>query len=419
MKRADRWIEWGKDLLIALLALSAALLLSVLLFGSGGRSGLVPRPGLPGSSGGESAPTAATLPAALVVTTGEGRYGVQYDQARADELFTHTGPLLGDALASAGEPQTIREEEWRECLSAPGLYFDFAGEIPLSALGGWLSEAGECALEGSARRLLLRAGEEDQVLLCWQDAGTETFYRCGTALSWSLHLEPIVADSRPNGAFFAYEDETLAALLRPYTLVTEEERSWAEYDVTDPLTSAKVPELLSALSFSDQNHTQVSGGEVYLDGGDRLEVENGGGVTYRAAQGGKYPAGAGAAGAIEAARALAEKTAGALCGEASLYLISARPEEDGFAVSFGYRLNGSAVRLHQEGWCARFLIREGYITDFTLRLRSYAASNRTVVLLPIDLAAATLPEQTRERLELRILYLDGGGDAAAPQWVGE
>ncbi len=416
MKRIERWIEWGKDLLIALLALSAALLLSVLLFGSGRLSGLVPRQEPVSDPGEESAPTAATLPAALVVTTGAGRFGVQYDQARTDALFARMGPLLGDALASAAGPQTIPGGEWQEKLSAPGVYFDFAGEIPLSALGGWLSEAGECSLEGSARRLLLCAGEGDGVLLCWQDAGTGLFYRCGTALSRSLHLEPILGEVRANGAYFAYEDETLSALLRPYTLVTEESAR-SEYDAVNPLSQANVSALLSALSFSDQDHTQVSGGEAYLDGGDRLEVDQTGGVTYRAARGDKYPAGPGAAGAIEAARALAEKTAGAFCGDADLYLISARQEEDGYEVSFGYRLNGSAVRLYQEGWCARFRIREGYITDFTLRLRSYTANGRTAMLLPIDRAAAMLPDLTEERLELRILYLDDGGDTAAPQWV--
>ncbi len=419
MKRAERWIEWGKDLLIVLLALSAALLLSVLLLGSGRLSGLVPRQEPTTGTGGEDAPIAATMPAALVVTNGEGRYGVQYDQARTDELFTRTGPLLGDALASAGEPLTILRGEWQENLSAPGLYFDFGGSVPLSALGGWLSEAGECTLGGSARRLLLCAGEGDQVLLCWQDADTDLFYRSSTALSRSLHLEPILGDTRANGAYFAYEDESLSALLQPYTLVTEEERTRTEYDVTNPLTQANASDLLSALSFSDQNHTQVSGGEAYLDGGDRLEVEEAGGVTYRAARGGKYPAGPGAAGAIEASRALAEKTVGALCGEAALYLISARQTEDGFEVSFGYRLNGSAVRLYQEGWCARFLVREGFITDFTLLIRRYTANGQTAMLLPIDRAAAVLPELTEERLELLILYLDGGGDTAAPQWVAE
>ena len=412
MRNAERWIEWGKDLLIALLALSAALLLSVLLFGSGSLSGLVPRQEPAASTGGEDAPIAATMPAALVVTNGEGRYGVQYDQTRTDELFARMGPLLGDALASAGPSQDISRTEWQRSLSAPGLYFDFGGAVPLSALGAWLSEAGECALAGSARRVLLCAGEEDQVLLCWQDADTGLLYRCGTALSRSLHLEPIIGDCQDNGAYFAYEDETLAAYLQPYTLITEEERTPPEYSAANPLTQANVPALLSALSFSGQNHTQVSGGEAYLDGGDRLEVESSGAVTYRASQGGKYPAGPGAAGAIEAARALAEKAVGPFCGEATLYLISARQEEDGFEVSFGYRLNGSAVQLYQEGWCASFLIREGCITDFTLRLRSYTANGETAMLLPIDRAAALLPELTEERMELLILHLDGGGDAA-------
>ncbi len=419
MKRADRWIEWGKDLLIVLLTASAAWLLSVLMFGGGGLTGLLPWQGQSSPSGGDGTLTAATLPAALVVTGEDGRYGVQYDQTRTDEIFARMGSLLGDALASAGSAQTISERRWQEYLSRPGFYFDFDGEIPLSALGAWLSEAGECALDGSARRLLLCAEGEDGVELCWQDAESGQFCQCGTSLSQSLHLEPIMGDYRANGAYFAYEDKTLSALLQPYTLVTEEERAGTKYAVTNPVSSANTAALLDALSFSDQNHTRVSGGEAYVDGGDRLEIGDGGEVTYHAAQAGKYPAGGGAAGAIEAARALAARTVGAFCGESSVYLISAKQEEDGFAVTFGYRIGGSAVRLDQAGWCARFVVENGNITEFTLRLRSYAATGETAMLLPIDRAAAMLPELSGERLELSILYLDGGGDTVVPQWVAK
>ncbi len=416
MKNAERWIERGKTLLIVLLTLSACWLLAALTWGEHGFAAGPSRQPAPGGGGGVTL-TAATMPASLVITGPEGRYGVQYDQGRVDEFFARLSPLVGDGLASAGTPVPLREEEWRRCLSDTGAYFDFAGEIPLSALCGWFSADGVCPLEGSARRLLLCAGEGDQVLLCWQDAEDGGFYSCPTDLTQSLHLDPVLGDYRPNGAYFAYEDETLAGLVQPYTLVTEEIRDGTVYAAADPLNSDTTAALLSALSFSDQNYTRTSGGAAYVDGGDRLEIEDGGDVVYRASRGDKYPAGAGAGEAIEAARTLVAGTAGALCGDAELYLISAGQTEDGFEVRFGYRLDGSAVRLHGEGWCARFRIRDGYITEFVLRLRSYTATGETALLLPIEQAAAMLPELTPERPELAILYLDGGAAQVSPQWV--
>lgn len=410
-----RWLERGKTLLIVLLTLSAGYLLTVLMAESG-LSGLLPGREPAEGPGNSVTLTAATLPSSIVVTTDGGRYGIQYDQTRVDELFARLGPLLGDALVSAGQPQVISEQDWQVFLSGESICFDFAGDVPLFALGGWLSGAGKCSLKGSARRLLLCAGKGDGVLLCWQDADSGLFSSCATALTRDLHLAPVVGEYPANGAYFAYEDEVLSRSIRPYTLITEEQAG-AEYSVSNPLNSSNTAVLLSALSFNDQNHTRISSGEVYLDDGDRLEVEDDGIVTYRNAQGEKYPVGNSASEAIEAARKLAEGAVGALCGEAGLYLISARQEEDGFLVRFGYRLNGSAVQLHQEGWCAQFLIQDGYVAEFTLRLRSYAATGEEALLLPIDRAAAMLPALTEGRSELSIQYLDQGGDTVSPQWV--
>ncbi len=418
MRNKRRWTELGKDALIVLLTLSAVYLLSMtpLVRDSGVMELLAPResPGA-GTSSGDG--TAAMLPARLAITGAGGRFGIQYDEARLEEQFPPLGALLGDALASAGQPQSMDEQEWRRHLGGRSVYFDFQGDMPLSALEHWLQGVGDQPLEGSARRMMLCAGAGDQVLLCWQDADSGSFFSCSTALTQSLNLDPAVEGITSNGAYFAFEDPALADRLAPYTLITEGEQSGTRYDAGVPLTGEAQALVLSALSFNSQNHAPGSGGEVYLDGGDRLVVGSNGTITYRAAQGEKYPVGIGPAGGVEAARSLAEATLGALCGEARLYLMSARETGGELRIQFGYLLGGGAVHLGSEGWAAEFAVRDGYIIRFTLRFRSYTTNGEQTLLLPIDKAAAMLPDLTDQRRELVIQYLDGGGAELSPDWV--
>ena len=422
MRDKRRVIEWGKNALIALLTLSALLLLSVtpLVQDSGLAAWF--RPGRSSHDASEvSAQPGLVLPARLAVYRDGERYGLQYDDGQMEELFAAFGPLLGEALSGAGEPVPLTEAAWRDCLCRPGAYFDFSGVVPLSALARWLG-GGACPLEGSARRAALCAGEGDQVALCWQDAGDGGFYACATPLSRALHLDPALETVSPNGAYFAFEDAGLTRLLAPFTLITEGKGMGTQYAVTMPLTTATGMEtLLNALSFNSQNHVPGSSGEVYLDGADRLVVQDGSTVTYRAAQGEKYPVesrdGVSAADqAADGARALAERALGSLCGDARLYLLSMEEYGEGWRVRFGYRLGGCAVYLYDEGWAAEFIVQSGYITSFVLRVRSYAADGSGVLLLPIDRAAVLLPDLTEEKRELVIRYRDGGGQTVSPSW---
>lgn len=418
MGNKRRWVELGKDALIVLLTLSAVYLLTLtpLIRDSGVLDLFAPQesPGV-GSSGGGWA--AAVIPTRLAVTGEGGRWGIQYDEAQMEEAFPPLGALLGDALSSAGERQAMPEAAWREKLAGPGIYFDFEGEAPLAALERWLQGEEKRSIAGSARRLLLCAGEGDQVLLCWQEAGGGAFYSCATALTQELHLNPAVEATAFNRAYFAFENQALADRLAPYTLITEEEHSGAGYDVSVPLTGDAAAQVLEVLSFSAQNHAPVSAGEVYLDGADRLVISDGGSVTFRAAQGERYPVGLTLTDGVDGALALAEAALGTRCGEARLYLMSAREEPEGICIRFGYLLEGSAVYLGGEGWAAEFWVQEGYITQFTLRFRSYAANGERTLLLPIDKAAAMLPDLTSRRQELVVRYRDAGGAGLAPGWV--
>ena len=419
MKDKRRLIEWGKNVLIVLLTASAVWLLTMTpLVQDSGLLDLFAPQESPGVGAGGVRQGTAMLPVRLAITGEGGRCGVQYDEARLEELFSPLGALLGDALASAGTPQTLSEGDWQRYLRGTGIYFDFGGGVPLSALERWLQGPGNGALTGSARRVLLCAGTDDQVLLCWQEADGGGFFTCRTGLTQALHLEPAAEGAASNGAYFAFEDQELSQRLAPYTLITEGGEGGTEYTVSAPLAAeGSSAAVLSALSFSSQDHAPVSGGEVYVDGGDRLVVNVNGTVTYRAAQGEKYPAGPALADGVDAARTLAEAALGPMCGEARLYLMSAQEMDGAVRVRFGYLLDGCPVYLGSEGWAAEFWIWDSCVTQFTLRFRSYAASGGETLLLPVDKAAAMLPDLTWERRELVIQYRDGGGTEVVPGWV--
>ena len=425
MERKRRWKERGKTLLILLLSASAVYLLTLtpLVQDSGVLELFVPR----GDSGGAVTSvtlTAAARPSRLAVNGGEGRYGVQYDQAEADELFVYLGPLLGEALATSGQPMSVAEYQWRSALQTRGIYFDFSGSIPLSALGGWLQQKGTCGLSDSARRIVLTEGSGDRVLLWYQSEENGKFYRCDTGLSISLHLLPAIEDVAGNGAYFAFEGEEWEVNLQPYTLITEDMKR-VSYEASVSLTeTGALSQVLEALNYTGRNHASVSGGELYLDGNDRLHVLNNGCVTFDAAQAGKYPVAAAGetvtvAEAIEAARDLAENTIGLLCGDAELYLVSAEPTANGYCVRFGYRLDGSTVWLYDEGWAAEFYTEGGYLTRFTLYFRRYTGEAEQTLLLPMDKAAAVLTVMADEPLELVSQYRDHGESVVEPVWVAQ
>ena len=116
----SRLIEWIKSLLIIALTVSAVWLASMspLYIGSPLEE-RVKEWFAPEEETSEPVRrlAAATRPMAAAVVGSEGRYGVQYNSAKVEDVFENFGPLLGEALTAETQPEPIRESRWKSALT--------------------------------------------------------------------------------------------------------------------------------------------------------------------------------------------------------------------------------------------------------------------------------------------------------------
>lgn len=425
-KRRIRWIEWGKSLLILLLALSLVYLLGrTQLFG---REGAHVRTLLADASGentgavAEQNSTVKITPLRLAVCHDGLRFGVQYDQETVDNACASLSILFAEALSSADAPEEVSERAWRQALCRTGIYMDFYYPAPMSVLTEWLGgDSGALALTGSARRICLAANEDGGVTLYYKDENSGVYRACATTLSRDVHLDAAVEGWSPNGAQFAFELDGMQAL-EPYTLLTATPEP-AVYTAINPLLAdeSRLEELLATLSFHSHSSalSPATGGQV-VEGGDSLRLTENGTVTFHTIGDSKYRfqvPGESVQEALEYVQTLAQATAGAWCGPAELCLAELTADEECTEIVFQYCLNGVPVQLPEGAEAARFTVSGGAVTDFSLCLRSYADTGETSLLLPVVQAAAAMKAINADGMELTLLYEDSGGEQTCAGWV--
>lgn len=444
-RRRRNTVERLKNLLILLLTLSAVVLtVRVLMF-----NGLVdkgPRGWLdhllsllnPGQSVPADAPEAtgqagaAAQPVRIAVCDGVDRFAVQYDPAQADRLFSSVGILLSEALSSAASPHTVPESAWRDALQAPGVWFDFLGELPLEALYAWMGEGGSNpSLTATARQLAVAQDLDGGVSLYYHNESDGLYYACETEVAYTGHMDELVSGHGSNGAFFVFELEADRgyAGLDPYVLLTSATPSPLVYHSANPLSSpdeATVSAIQAAVSFQTQSDAlyEIPGGLRLRVGRETLEIGNDGTVSYHTSEdaASRYPIGTTdgytVSELVETTRRLAADTVGASCGAAQLYLMDITEGADGTTeVCYGYSLSGAAVLLPEDGCAARFTVRNGQIIDYTLRFRRYEETAEHSLLLPERQAAAALEALSPEGRELVVFYTDNGGDTVEADWA--
>lgn len=420
----ERLMELGKDILIVALTCSAIYLAGLTPMMIQLRSWMAP-----------PAPTAqvqprqardSVIPYSVAVRNSLGLYGVSYDQATVERVFSQLSPLLGEALSTASAPESIPPAQWQALLDSQGVYCRFQGEVPLEALADWLGEGS--ALTGGAETVALgREGEE--LWLGWQ-AGEE-FFRARAQLKSPEGMSALLEEFGPNGAAFAYalrESDSTYDTLDPYVLVTATTQRPMTYAAASPdfiADADALGALLEALGFRSGAGSayEAAGERAINENGDRLRINAAGRAVFHAGEEERYPVSctgesATAQEAALAAWELLNRAVEPWKGESVYVLMGVEAAEEGWRVSFQPRLDGIPVHVGESGWCAQFTVEGRRITDFTLDLRAYTSAGATSLVTTQRLAAAALKSQKSSgQLELR--YTDNGGSAVTAGWVAE
>lgn len=418
-KDARKWLERGKSLLIVALSCSALVLLLNTGQDSARSAGWLNRLQslLPVGGGGQSGAvllTETVRPVRMAVTTELGRYGVQYDNEKLDELFEAVNPLLTESMAACGPAQKSGDPGWRNALESPGIYFDFLGEVPLSALSD--QEAGGLE-QPSARRVVLTVGQGVARLWYWNEADSAPYF-CNLTGTLREQLEEFLAQyaTEGGGSLFAYEREEYNAL-SDWQLITAQEFAPQVYQAANPLGGELLNRVVQAAGFNPHSLYTVNGDLVVKDVGATLRIRPDGRVTYTEAAGAAARLSVAAAGetatpaeAVEGTRELLEQTLGQVQSEARYYLLSCVSEGDRLEVRFGCALDGAEVRLGGSGMFASFTVTGRQVSAFTLHFRSYTAMETTSLVLPLQQAIANMLAVKPEGGELLLCYPDTGAD---------
>lgn len=426
-KGRTRLIEWGKNLLIVLLAASALYLLGQNRFFGGITeeiSSFLDRSAADSTEQLQTQTTSDIIhPFRMTVNLGQGqRYGVQYDPERMDEAYSSVSTLLFEALSSAGEPQRSTEARWRSQLTGSGIYMDFYYPVSLSLLSGQMgAEQSNGALSGTARRLCLSANQNGGLSLFYINEEDGMVYSCETTLSQTIHLDPVLEGWTPNGALFAFEVPGMENIA-PYALLTSAPRP-LRYRAGNPLLADddRVAQLLDALSFRSRG-TQLDPavGGALVEGNDSLRLLETGVLTFHTIGSDEYRFVLGdntLQSALNYTQELANATVGVWCGAAGLCLAGVEEGPDGVEILFQYCLDGVPVELPGGNAAARFMVQNGAVTDFSLYFRTFSATEDVTLVLPELQAAAVLGDKAGQENELTLLYQDQGGEITDAAWI--
>lgn len=426
-KGRSRLIEWGKTLLIVLLALSAIYLLGQTQFSEDMVSEVKDLLDRTSSTNSEELHT-QTTPAAIrpmhitINLDGGQRYGVQYDLNAMDVVFSSVSTLLSEALSSADTPQRITEQSWRTKLASAGIYMDLYYPVSLNVLSEQLGEGqSNQALSGKARRICLAADQDDSVSLLYINEADGSVYSCATTLSRAIHLDPVLEGQSPNGALFAFEVPGMEHVV-PYMLLTSTPQP-VIYQSGNPLLtdSNRLGEVLRTLSFQSRGiQLDPAVGGPLVEGNDSLRLFDTGLLTFHTIGDSDFrfllPEDT-LQSALEYTQELVNITVGAWCGEANLCLAGVEETEAGAEILFQYCLNGIPVELPEGNMAARFVVHNGAVTDFSLYFRTYTATEETTLILPELQAAAVLGAASGQESDLTLLYQDMGGESVSAGWV--
>lgn len=407
---------------------AAIVVLAVIALLLAGRTGMLQNtlPALGGGQtveGGYSVGPAIALtgqpPVRLMLQTREGRFGVEYDQGAVDRLCGQgMTELLDHSLRAMEPPASISEEVWQQALTGGEgwAFYDYLDNILFNQQDRTGAGAGRFFL------VTVRGGQADSVL--FYNENERAFF--SGKVRESVPFPAAAEEEAPNGARFAFEDQSVAQTLSPYMMVLNDPPICPVYAASDPildLDGAGWEELLERLDFNVKavSPYNTATGSVIREGADTLRVLNDGTLQYHNSENGefRYQALSGRERDLQSkAEEILDRATAPVRGPARFYCRSIRTLGDGqIELVFHYLLDGARVQMWGEGWAARFLFRDNGVTAYTILMRSYEATAQTAPLMPARQAAAAASAMGRRGAELQVAYQDMGEALVSASWT--
>lgn len=437
-KQRKRHIEWGKNVLIVLLSISAIYLIGQSSFYEGFRMLLSQH--YASQPRGETklleskAWQMSVQPVRLAIQNAEGRYGLQYDQKAVDELFEKKlGALLREAFQKIDRKNSLTEKEWKSVLSGTDcwVYYDFLGNIPLSQIAERVGcEEDKQGIDGSARRILLGEGDAGSKIYISYEGSEGPEYLFYTLKDMEARQIGAATEGfSPNGMRFAFEKTGLYSSVDGNLMSMDPSPEQSAYVSQNPLyqlTEEEQKELLTKLQFNPNAEIfhHVSDGLVVRGGADTLRILDTGVVMFQSKENGqvcRYPVYQSEPGyGVSMARKILLTVLMDDQGERGRpYLLHTEQQDDGRTkLTFAYSFNGAAVQMAEFGYAAQFTMDDQQITEFTIYARQYLVAEEAVSLLPEAQAIVALRAMGEEGREMQIGYVDTGeGDTILPEWI--
>ena len=433
--RQSRWREPIKTAAIALLTLSAILMLTQTISP------------LMGSAAGQAEPEteaaqndAQTVnglrqsmyaPVRIVVNAPSGRRCVQYKTETLETAFSVLRPLLGSALSKAGEPQPCSEETFQKTLQRKtGCYFEWNEPIPLAVLCRRFAKQEDTAknenLYHDAKRVFIGESEEGTLRLYYINAEDGLFYACSLHGVSDEEVRQVRLREGEKGVFFAFETVE-GEQMDPYLVfLAGETAALPVLQAESPLKEEDgLEQLFQLLGLSRPSMAQYKTPtmQVYRQENATLRLSADGQVQYTGTgldrlrfprQGEDFTKEE----AIEAASLLAEQFAIRFGGALTqFYLAGVEPlEQGGFRVQFGCQVEGTPIFRADGAYAAEIQVEDGEITSFSLWARRYVSAGKQRGLLPLQqVLAAALTEGSR--VELFRGYVDAGRGELITDWI--
>ena len=431
MKDKARLIDMAKNLAIALLSISAVLLLyKATLSGQGSFWGSLEGLFVKNSSsdavalpeGEETALTSS--PVFLLVTAKDGsHYAVKYNYDAKEKLIAQFSGSLGEALGSSGKPEEISVQAWKTALSGSGVFFDYLYPQPLSAIASSLGTkiSAETALENARRFYLGKDGESLVLYFISEDNGS--IYRCDTVLSFST-LESKISECPLGTANFAFELGKEYASIDPYYIFSHETDPLLAVAVSNPVRdSYDGTGLLAKFNINSRvvsEYTESDGSKVYVDGDKSLRIEASGKVIFSTSGSSGIIINGGSADptitdTISACSDIVNKSIGLASGAGVVELVNVLnvSSPSSCTVNFRYFLSGIPVTLPGNGYAATFQISNGIIVKAEIYLRNYTLPGGNIVPLPEKQAAVIAETRGGEP----VLTYEDKTDSVTCTWI--